>query len=92
MRTWYIAAHFVSLLGLTVIGCAPVQLGENWGTAYQTARQNQTLNPEAGETLDPVVGLDGKAAMIAIEEYRKTFEQRDAGFNRSLVTTGVKTN
>lgn len=73
-------------------GCAPTQLGENYGTAYYTMLESQILDPTVGRTQDPVVGLDGKAAMIAIEEYRKTFEQRDAGFNRSLVTTGVKTN
>jgi hypothetical protein len=73
-------------------GCAPTQLGENYGTAYYTMLESQILDPTAGRTQDPVVGLDGKAAMIAIEEYRQTFEQRDAGFDRSLITTGVKTN
>lgn len=81
------------VLGVMLVGagCAPTQLGENYGTAYYTMLESQILDPTAGRTLDPVVGLDGKAAMISIEEYRKTFEKRDADFNRSLVTSGVKT-
>jgi hypothetical protein len=72
-------------------GCAPTQLGENYSTAYYTMLENQILDPAAGRTQDPVVGLDGKAAMIAVDEYRKTFEKRDADFGRSLVTSGVQT-
>ncbi len=72
-------------------GCAPTQLGGNYSTAYYTMLENQILDPAAGRTQDPVVGLDGKAAMIAVDEYRKTFEKRDADFGRSLVTSGVQT-
>lgn len=83
----------VVLVGaLAGAGCAPTQLGENYGTAYYTMLESQIHDPTAGRTQDPVVGLEGKAAMISIEQYRKTFEQRDAGFNRSLVTSGIKTN
>ena len=73
-------------------GCAPTQLGENYGAAYYTMLESQILDPTAGRTQDPVVGLDGKAAMISVEEYRKTFQKRDADFDRTLVTSGVKTN
>jgi hypothetical protein len=91
MRTKYIAASILSLVGISMVGCAPTQLGENWGTAYQTARQNQTLNPDAGETLDPVVGMEGTSAATAMETYRETFEKPDAQMQKSLVTTGVQT-
>jgi hypothetical protein len=91
MRTKYIAASILGLLGISMVGCAPTQLGENWGTAYQTAKQNQTLNPDAGETLDPVVGIEGTAAATAMKTYRESFEKPDAEFNRSVVTSGVQT-
>ena len=81
------------LLSLCAIvgGCAPMTLGENWGTAYQTMRVNQALDPSAGEQLDPVVGQDGRVTATAMEAYRKGFEKPDAGLDRSLVTTGVQT-
>jgi hypothetical protein len=81
------------VLGLCAIvgGCAPTTLGENWGTAYQTMKANQVLNPDAGEQLDPVVGQDGRVAATAMEAYRKGFEKPDAGLDRSLVTSGVQT-
>ena len=91
MRTWYIAVNVVGLLTITIVACAPIQLGENWGTAYQTARENQTLNPEGGETLDPVVGMEGTAAATAMETYRQTFEKPDAQMQNSVVTSGVQT-
>ncbi|HJR76863.1 MAG TPA: hypothetical protein VJ805_07810 [Nitrospiraceae bacterium] len=91
MRSKYIAVSILSLVGAGMVGCAPTQLGENWGTAYQTARENQTLNPEAGETLDPVVGMEGTAAATAMKTYRESFEKPDAEFNRSVVTSGVQT-
>jgi hypothetical protein len=81
----------MSFVTMLVIGCAPTQLGENWGAAYQTARERQTLNPAAGEILDPVAGMDGPAAATAMETYRKTFEKPDAQMQKSLVTTGVQT-
>ena len=91
MRSKYIAVSILSLVGISMVGCAPIQLGENWGTAYQTAKQNQTLNPEAGETLDPVVGTEGTAAATAMETYRQTFEKPDAQMQKSVVTSGVQT-
>jgi hypothetical protein len=54
-------------------------------------KANQVLNPAAGEQLDPVVGQDGRVAATAMEAHRKGFEKPDAGFNRSVVTSGVQT-
>ena len=91
MYMLFVVVGVMSLVGATMIGCAPTQLGENWGTAYQAARQNQTLNPDAGENLDPVTGMEGLAAATAMEAYRKTYEKPDAQMQKSLVTTGVQT-
>jgi hypothetical protein len=84
----------MSLIVLATLcaSCAPTQLGDNYGSAYYTMMENQILDPKAGRTQDPVQGMDSKAALTAIERYRETFQKRDAEFNKSLVTTGVRTN
>jgi hypothetical protein len=78
-------------LGLVVGACAPTTISPNWGTAYQNMRAEQVLNPTAGEQLDPVEGQDGKVNATAMEAYRKDFEKPDAGFDKSIVSSGVKT-
>ena len=78
-------------LGLVVGACAPTTISPNWGTAYQDMRAKQVLNPTAGEQLDPVEGQDGKVNATAMEAYRKDFEKPDAGFNKSIVSSGVQT-
>jgi hypothetical protein len=57
-------------------GCAsePTLLERNWGKAHETAKFNQTLNPNANKNLSPVEDLDGKGAENSIETYRKSFE------------------
>ncbi len=82
----------VSLFTLMGSGCTrPTTLGSNTGLAYNLAKQNQTLDPLAGENTEPVVGLDGGAAAIEMDTYRKTFKDPDAGFDKSVVTSGVQT-
>jgi predicted Zn-dependent protease len=81
----------VTLALLAAGGCAPTQLGENYGTAYYTMIEGQTLDPTAGQSLDPVFGLDGHAAATAMEQYRKSFENPDANLTRSLISSGVQT-
>jgi hypothetical protein len=82
----------VSLFALLGSGCTrPTTLGANTGIAYDLAKQNQTLDPLAAEKLEPVVGLDGGAAVIELGTYRKTFENPDASFGKSVVTSGVQT-
>ena len=81
-----------SLFALVGGGCTrPTTLGANTGIAHNLAKQNQTLDPLAAEKLDPVVGLDGGAAAIEMDTYRKTFENPDASFQKSVVTSGVQT-
>ena len=78
-------------VGLVVGACAPTTISPNWGSAYQNMRAKQVLNPTAGEQLDPVEGQDGKVNATAMEAYRKDFEKPDAGFNKSVVSSGVQT-
>ena len=81
----------VIAVSLVVGACAPTTISPNWGTAYQNMRAKQVLNPAAGEQLDPVEGQDGKVNATAMEAYRKDFEKPDAGFNRSIVSSGLQT-
>ena len=81
----------VMSLGLVVGACAPTTISQNWGTAYQEARTKQVLNPTAGEQLDPVEGQNGKVSTTAMEAYRKNFEKPDSAFDKSIVSSGVKT-
>ena len=78
-------------LGLVIGACAPTTISPNWGTAYQDAIAKQVLNPTAGEQLDPVEGQNGKVSVTAMEAYRKGFEKPDAGFDKSIVSSGVQT-
>ncbi len=78
-------------VGLMVGACAPPTTSPNWGTAYQQMRTGQTLNPTAGEQLEPVEGQDGMANATAMKTYRKSFEKPDADFQRSIVSSGVQT-
>ena len=82
----------VSLVALVGTGCTrPTTLGANTGMAYDLAKQNEILDPLAAEKLEPVMGLDGGAAAIEMNTYRKGFEDPDAGFQKSTVTSGVQT-
>ena len=47
----------------------------NWGKSFESAKNNQILNPEAGKNLDPVVGIDGQAAEHSVDNYKKSFEE-----------------
>ena len=83
----------ISLIaGATVIaGCtAPTLLDQNWGRSVETARYNQTLNPQAGQNLEPVEGLDGRSAENALEAYRQSFkaDQESAGYDINLTGIG----
>jgi hypothetical protein len=71
---FYILATFLAIF--LISACAqPSRLDRNYGRSLKQARVNQILDPEAGKNLEPVTGLDGKAAQASIEKYRKTFEQ-----------------
>jgi hypothetical protein len=93
MRNLYLTViGTMTLFILVGSGCTrPTTLGANTGIAYNLAKQNQTLDPMAGENTEPVVGLDGGAAAIEMNTYRKGFEDPDAGFQKSVVTSGVQT-
>lgn len=62
-------------------------LDKNWGRSVETAKYNQTLDPEAGKNLAPVEGLDGKAAGYAVDKYENSFRKETKP--ESVSTTSV---
>lgn len=65
-----------AVASMLLAGCAEVSRVEtDYGTSFKLSRFNQTLNPDAEKNLDPVVGLDGKAADKVMDKYQKDFEK-----------------
>ena len=81
----------IVITGLLFGACANTQNSPSWGLAYQEMRATQVLDPMAGESLAPVEGQDGKVNATAMEAYRKGFEKPESDFDRSIVSSGVKT-
>ena len=79
----FILIVLLTVLSLTLWGCAGNLpqgkradiLDMNWGKSLETAKNNQILNPDASENLDPVLGLDGQAAEYTVNKYKKSFEK-----------------
>ena len=51
-------------------------LDQNWGKSFESAKKNQILNPEAGKTVEPVIGLDGQVAEHNVDNRKKSFEKQ----------------
>lgn len=68
-------------LAITLAGCnasTTPRSDARMGEATMLMRAQQTLNPDASRNADPVVGLDGKAAKGALDNYRDSFRQPPA--------------
>ncbi len=75
--------------GIFVMGCAPSMVDENWGRSLETARYNQTFNPQAEKNLSPVDGMDGQSAVNTIESYRQGFSKGEAAAGYDVKATGI---
>lgn len=76
MRRAALCVLSTTLAIFLISACArPTRLDKDYGRSVKQARFNQILDPEAERNLEPVTGLDGKAAQAGIEKYRRTFEQ-----------------
>lgn len=72
-------------------GCASTTtpaLDARFGDAVRAAREAQTLNPAASANKDPVLGLDGKAAVNALERYEDSFKAPPPTFEVINITGG----
>ncbi|UCF85081.1 MAG: hypothetical protein JSV50_05465 [Desulfobacteraceae bacterium] len=74
-------------------GTIPAQTGstleKNWGTAFESSKYNQIINPEAGKNTAPVEGLDGQAAEKNVKKYRDSFEKPARKESVPLVGLGL---
>jgi hypothetical protein len=86
--------HLISLklcllLAALATGCTtsttPV-LDARHGDALRSTRQAQTLDPKAPTGNNPVLGMDGKAAVNAQERYQDSFKSPPKTFD--VMTTG----
>ncbi len=83
-RRSFFLIGFAALFFIAV-GCAgPSRLEKDFGNSFNRAISNQILNPEAGESVEPVSGLDGEAAQATLEKYRKDFEKPPAPVTYTL--------
>jgi hypothetical protein len=78
----------IFMISFVFAGCGHDTLKENWGSAYNSVKQNQTANPDASKNLEPVVGLDGTAAEEAMKGYQQGCdgEKSDTTYNLRLGT------
>jgi hypothetical protein len=83
----------ITLIAAFWMGCTKQQyyqgespLDANWGRSFEAAKFNQMLNPDADKNLEPVEGLDGKAAEGAIENYLKVEGQKATGTEFGVMT------
>jgi hypothetical protein len=73
-----------TLIASSIIGCSgssdllqrETLLDQNWGRSYEAAKYNQILNPDAGQNLEPVMGLGGVAAENSVNKYDQSFKEK----------------
>ena len=53
-------------------GGSPID--KNWGRSYEEQKYSQIIDHEAEKNLEPVVGMDGKAALNTVESYQESFK------------------
>lgn len=63
------------LCGL-LAGCSSTPIYDaKFGDAVREARLRMTMNPDAGNSEDIVVGMDGKSAKEAVTRYQNSFKE-----------------
>jgi hypothetical protein len=77
---------------LAVAGCTSTtpNLDRHFGQGLNLAKAQQTLDPQAGRNLDPVSGIDGKAAKSAYDGYQKSFRVPAPQPNAFTIGVGVR--
>ena len=77
VRTSYTATCAALLLVLVggLTGCASrtPYFDAQFGKSVRLLNAQQTINPNAMANADPVLGLDGSAALSGYNDYQKTF-------------------
>lgn len=74
----------INVLGLPILlllltACVtspPPRLDARFGEAIDTAKAQQTINPDASLNTEPVMGIDGLAGDASFDSYRKSYMRR----------------
>ncbi len=53
----------------------PIHLSEDYGNSYRYAKEDQILNPQAGNSLKNPEGISGGASQYNIDRYQKLWEK-----------------
>lgn len=94
MNTKHMRVLLSAALATALAGCTSTApyLDWNFGYAVTTLIQQQTLNPEAGKSTDPVLGLDGQTAVNVMGSYQRSFSAggaTSAGTGTGARSTGT---
>lgn len=86
-------ATFAALLlvlvgGLTGCASRTPNLDAQFGKSVRLLNAQQTINPNAMANTDPVLGLDGKAALSGYGDYQKTFANPEPRGNSFTIGIG----
>lgn len=63
-----------AVIFLTLACTGTPRLYRHWGKSVQTAKERQTVYPQAGNQPDATAGMDGTAAGHAMDSYRSGFK------------------
>ena len=91
LNRYLILITFMSifLLVLSCSGTTPVHeqtlLERNWGRSLESMRYMQMVDPEAGQNLDPVEGLDGNASENNIDKYQQSFKKSEQNKSTTIL-------
>jgi hypothetical protein len=71
-----VACNSSALAGCCNSDCFPYKCEprDDFGKAYTLAMAGQILNPDAGTNLEPVEGIDGRAAEKIMKNYVESFK------------------
>lgn len=58
---------------------------DTFGDSFRSIRDNQILNPDAGMDLEPVEGMDGRAAEAGYKKYIESFSKQKGGESSGTV-------
>lgn len=78
-KHYVVAAIAISMLALTAcVTSPPKRLNEKFGMAFESAKAQQTANPDASSNTAAVMGVDGQAGDAMFDNYRNSYINRQA--------------